>query len=551
MTYLEWGWREPVAGFSRRMRPTVRKGSLQPLQQSWNAPAAHKDDTRGVMLSVQAGSGWRNVGRGRQNTSGRWEVEAGGGSWFARLKAPQNRRDRTRERRTSEGGEAAVAAGDQWQQGSGGGSSCDLLSAVPAASMGVDFGYIPGAISSPGWWAFKRSTFQRSWICCKSDILNRQSHIATLHAASCPTRRRIDILAPTTRGAAARHSRQVLNNTNHPSLLIHSLACLAYATSRLCRLLSLAVHTLAHPECCHHRRGSKTYSPPANIPYAATVTKQRRFNSDFQPTSNIPAGDADSHCKTILKRRRCPAPPQPPESGISYRLSHGCSVCMPYILRLAPATTPRLLPAYLTALHHYPYQPPGDTTASRHLGTTGRPRKGPQDDHSILPTPAGTQYGFHTTPSDPTLPAPVRHLPFSRSDRRTNNRHPKAHPLAPRPPCVASNPPTPLASVEWGQQRAPLPCGAALRMHFRFPFHQSARSHNRQGPCSSTATRPPLCKRMNEPAGDSACASAQTGRLFASVSEWPGAASRMECHCSPKGSAERKEDWGRNTVTNA
>ncbi|KAF8884195.1 hypothetical protein BD779DRAFT_1472233 [Infundibulicybe gibba] len=51
---------------------------------------------------------------------------------------------------TAPGSVGPARAGRQrWQQGSSGGSSCDSLSAVPAASMGMDFGYIPGAITLP------------------------------------------------------------------------------------------------------------------------------------------------------------------------------------------------------------------------------------------------------------------------------------------------------------------------------------------------------------------------------------------------------------------
>ncbi|KAF8872489.1 hypothetical protein BD779DRAFT_1477491 [Infundibulicybe gibba] len=151
------------------------------------------------MLSVQAGGGWRNVGRGRCGST-----ESNGDMWRGR--------DRTRERRTSEGGEAAVAAGEQWWQ------KLRLVIRGTSCKHGC------------GRWAFKRSTFQRSAL-------------------------------------------MDLPEKRHPE----PAACLAYAASRLCRLLSLAVHTLAHPECC------KAYYPPANIPYAVTVTKRRRFNTSPHP----------------------------------------------------------------------------------------------------------------------------------------------------------------------------------------------------------------------------------------------------------------------------
>ncbi|RDB28772.1 hypothetical protein Hypma_015980 [Hypsizygus marmoreus] len=81
-----------------------------------------------------------------------------------------------------------------------------------------------------------------------------------------------------------------------------------------------------------HSRGSGTHSPPASIPYAATVPRSHRFNpimapstrasvrnahrrrssrsnddsdeedDDFQPT-NIPAGSADNRRETIRKQR--------------------------------------------------------------------------------------------------------------------------------------------------------------------------------------------------------------------------------------------------------
>ncbi|KAF8873790.1 hypothetical protein BD779DRAFT_1790749 [Infundibulicybe gibba] len=219
---------------------------------SWNAPAAHKDDTRGVMLSVQAGGGWRNVGRGRCGST-----ESNGDMWRGR--------DRTRERRTSEGGEAAVAAGEQWWQ------KLRLVIRGTSCKHGC------------GRWAFKRSTFQRSAL-------------------------------------------MDLPEKRHPE----PAACLAYAASRLCRLLSLAVHTLAHPECC------KAYYPPANIPYAVTVTKRRRFNTSPHPPRRPGAltggerrrGRLPARLKHTSRRRRfalrdhsqavtLPAPPQPPESGIS------------------------------------------------------------------------------------------------------------------------------------------------------------------------------------------------------------------------------------------
>ncbi|KAF8899182.1 hypothetical protein BD779DRAFT_65863 [Infundibulicybe gibba] len=82
-----------------------------------------------------------------------------------------------------------------------------------------------------------------------------------------------------------------------------------------------------------HSRGSGTHSPPASIPYAATVPRSHRFNpiaapatrasvrgthrrrlsrsndesdeedDDFQPASNLSAGGADSRRETIRKQR--------------------------------------------------------------------------------------------------------------------------------------------------------------------------------------------------------------------------------------------------------
>ncbi|KAF8869410.1 hypothetical protein BD779DRAFT_1479939 [Infundibulicybe gibba] len=384
MTYLGWGWQEHGSMIlATRGGHDAEGGGNAPTVREGDTGASHWAFKQAIGGEMLVGGGvvvWQPVRHGGWTGSKRARWADG---WWRQYERPRilGSGGGGSERRTQRGW------GQRWQQESSG-NNCDLFFMVPVAGMGRGYAYL-APLSSPGRWAFKRSIFN---VCGSHRFVRRDLPNRTLHAASSGHRRcSSNPLSPPP--ASTLYTATVTNG----AVLVHR--CTRHVGWGHSRVESAEQDEI--PSLPNISAGDADSGDTARPTSAPGSEDQRTLDKYALSSAHLPTFSATPHSPmardaiignsltpTVPVHAGPPASPShvqnhtvsPPPASTASRMD-AAFVCHIVSLHLAPAATPRLLPAYLTALGHYPYQPPGDATASRHLGTTGRPRPLFVNDH--------------------------------------------------------------------------------------------------------------------------------------------------------------------------